>query len=163
MKKEIHVVGAIIVENGKVLCCQRGPERALANLWEFPGGKIENGETKVQALERELQEELKIEVTIVKEEYAFCRYEYDFGFVNLTTFICYLESGEPQLTEHLQIKWLTPNELNQLEWAPADIPTVEKLVEKGVSSSPRASLLINAFCNANSKLSILFSSHTFFY
>ncbi|EGO8393313.1 (deoxy)nucleoside triphosphate pyrophosphohydrolase [Enterococcus faecalis] len=134
MKKEIHVVGAIIVGNGKVLCCQRGPERALANLWEFPGGKIENGETKVQALERELQEELKIEVTIVKEEYAFCRYEYDFGFVNLTTFICYLESGEPQLTEHLQIKWLTPNELNQLEWAPADIPTVEKLVEKGVGT-----------------------------
>ena len=83
---------------------------------------------------RELQEELKIEVTIVKEEYAFCRYEYDFGFVNLTTFICYLESGEPQLTEHLQIKWLTPNELNQLEWAPADIPTVEKLVEKGVGT-----------------------------
>ncbi|VFA51107.1 ADP-ribose pyrophosphatase [Enterococcus faecalis] len=80
MKKEIHVVGAIIVEKGKVLCCQRGPERALANLWEFPGGKIENGETKVQALERELQEELKIEVTIVKEEYAFCRYEYDFWF-----------------------------------------------------------------------------------
>ncbi|HGW6205315.1 TPA: (deoxy)nucleoside triphosphate pyrophosphohydrolase [Enterococcus faecalis] len=134
MKKEIRVVGAIIVENGKVLCCQRGPERALANLWEFPGGKIENGETEVQALERELQEELKIEVTIVKEEYAFCRYEYDFGFVNLTTFICYLESGEPQLTEHLQIKWLTPNELNQLEWAPADIPTVEELVEKGVGT-----------------------------
>ena len=70
MKKEIRVVGAIIVE-GKILCCQRGPERALANLWEFPGGKIENGETEVQALERELQEELKIEVTIVKEEYAF--------------------------------------------------------------------------------------------
>ena len=122
------------MEKGKILCCQRGPERALANLWEFPGGKIENGETEVQALERELQEEIKNRSNDRQGRVCFCRYEYDFGFVNLTTFICYLESGEPQLTEHLQIKWLTPNELNQLEWAPADIPTVEKLVEKGVGT-----------------------------
>ena len=64
---------------------------------------------------------------MVEEIFDFTRYEYDFGFVNLTTFICYLESGEPQLTEHLQVKWLLPQELDSLEWAPADIPTVEKL------------------------------------
>ncbi|MFC6345681.1 (deoxy)nucleoside triphosphate pyrophosphohydrolase [Vagococcus carniphilus] len=127
MKKEIDVVGAIIIKDKKILCCQRGPGRALANLWEFPGGKIEENETKVQALKRELREELKITVSMVEETFDFTRYEYDFGFVNLTTFICYLESGEPQLTEHLQVKWLSPQELDSLEWAPADIPTVEKL------------------------------------
>ncbi|MDT2813300.1 (deoxy)nucleoside triphosphate pyrophosphohydrolase [Vagococcus carniphilus] len=127
MKKEIDVVGAIIIKDKKILCCQRGPGRALANLWEFPGGKIEENETKVQALKRELREELKITVSMVEEIFDFTRYEYDFGFVNLTTFICYLESGEPQLTEHLQVKWLLPQELDSLEWAPADIPTVEKL------------------------------------
>ena len=127
MKKEIDVVGAIIIKDKKILCCQRGPGRALANLWEFPGGKIEENETKVQALKREIREELKITVSMVEETFDFTRYEYDFGFVNLTTFICYLESGEPQLTEHLQVKWLSPQELDSLEWAPADIPTVEKL------------------------------------
>lgn len=127
MKKEIDVVGAIIIKDKKILCCQRGPGRALANLWEFPGGKIEENETKVQALKRELREELKIAVSMVEEVFDVTRYEYDFGFVNLTTFICYLESGEPQLTEHLQVKWLLPQELDLLEWAPADIPTVEKL------------------------------------
>lgn len=133
MKKEIKVVGAIIIKNGKILCCQRGPGRALANLWEFPGGKIENTETKIEALKRELKEELKITVDIVEEEFDFCRYEYDFGFVNLTTFICYLESGEPKLTEHLQIKWLLSSELESLEWAPADIPTVNKLIAMGAN------------------------------
>lgn len=127
MKKQIDVVGAIIIKEKRILCCQRGPGRALANLWEFPGGKIEKNETKTQALKRELREELKITVSMVEEEFDFTCYEYDFGFVNLTTFICYLESGEPQLTEHLQVKWLLPQELGSLEWAPADIPTVEKL------------------------------------
>lgn len=133
MKKEIYVVGAVIERAGKILCCQRGPGRALAELWEFPGGKIEAGEQPAQALERELREELKIDVRIDDREYEFCRYEYDFGFVNLTTLVCHLENGEPRLTEHLQKKWLLPSELHSLEWAPADIPTVEKLMKKGVT------------------------------
>ncbi len=134
MKKEIHVVGAIIIKNGKILCCQRGPERSLANLWEFPGGKIEQDETKGQALRRELEEELRIQVSIQEEDFEFCRYEYDFGFVNLTTFICALDEGEPQLTEHIQVKWLSPEELQTVEWAPADVPTVEKLMKYDVGS-----------------------------
>lgn len=127
MKKEIKVVGAILEKNGRILCCQRGPGRALENYWEFPGGKIQAGETKVQALQRELEEELKIEVTIEPASFEFCRHEYDFGFVNLTTFICHLEAGQPQLTEHLQVKWLLPDELKTLDWAPADVPTAQKL------------------------------------
>lgn len=129
MKKEIWVVGAIIIKDGKILCCQRGEGRALSNLWEFPGGKIEKNETKKMALERELKEELKISVEITENEYDFCRYEYDFGYVNLTTFICHLQSGQPVLTEHLQYRWLNPSQLDQLEWAPADVPTVKKLMK----------------------------------
>jgi len=130
MKKEINVVGAIIIKDKKILCCQRGTGRELAELWEFPGGKIEKGETKIESLRRELQEELKISVEIIQEEYCFCRYEYEFGFVSLTTFICYLKTDVPVLTEHHQVKWMLPDELDILEWAPADIPTVEKIMKE---------------------------------
>ncbi|MGM0214090.1 (deoxy)nucleoside triphosphate pyrophosphohydrolase [Enterococcus sp. AZ109] len=127
MKKTIEVVGAIIVDNGKILCAQRGPEKSLANFWEFPGGKIESNETPIDALKRELTEELLITVTVEDELFESTKHEYDFGIVHLTTFICHLQQGEPQLTEHVAIKWLPVEELGTLEWAPADIPTVEKL------------------------------------
>lgn len=127
--KKINVVGAILVENGKILCAQRGEGKSLAYLWEFPGGKIETGETPQEALIRELQEELMIEVEVEFEKFEETSYQYDFGIVNLTTFICFLKSGTPQLTEHIAVEWLVPKELNKLEWAPADIPAVEKLME----------------------------------
>lgn len=127
MKKEINVVGAILVSDHKILCAQRGPGRSLANLWEFPGGKIEVGETAIEALKRELTEELLITVEVEKEIFESTKYEYDFGTVHLTTFICHLKAGELKLTEHIAIKWLPVNELDTLEWAPADIPTVKKL------------------------------------
>lgn len=129
MKKEINVVGAIIIRNGKVLCAQRGKSKTLAYLWEFPGGKIEEGETPRQALKRELVEELNIEVSVEESQFEQTAYEYDFGIVNLTTFVCQLKTGEPKLTEHIAIKWLDPSALSSLEWAPADIPAVEKLNE----------------------------------
>ncbi len=78
--------------------------RPLANLWEFSGGKIEQDETKVQALRRELEEELRIQVSIQEEDFELCRNEYDFSFVNLTTFICILDEVAPKLTEHIQEK-----------------------------------------------------------
>lgn len=130
--KRITVVGAIIIEEGKILCAQRGNEKALANLWEFPGGKIEEDETPIEALERELKEELKIEVDVQPETFEETAYLYDFGEVVLTTFICYLTKGKPVLTEHHQVKWLHPEKLNQLTWAPADIPAVQKLMTEGV-------------------------------
>lgn len=130
--KRITVVGAIIIEEGKILCAQRGNEKALANLWEFPGGKIEEDETPIEALERELKEELKIEVDVQPETFEETAYLYDFGEVVLTTFICYLSTISPVLTEHHQVKWLTPADLDQLTWAPADIPAVQKLMTEGV-------------------------------
>lgn len=124
MKKQINVVGAVIVRNDEILCAQRGLGGSLGGMWEFPGGKIESGETPRQALEREIQEELLCTITVA-DEVTSTTYEYDFGTVTLTTFYCELVDGEPQLTEHEDAKWLKPGELSTLEWAPADIPAVE--------------------------------------
>lgn len=131
--KDIHVVGAIIVENGKILCAQRGNGKSLPNLWEFPGGKIEKGETPQEALLRELEEELMIEVDVSANQFELTKYDYDFGRVHLTTFLCMLTKGRPKLKEHHQVKWLAPSDLNKLDWAPADIPAVKKLMSGGIS------------------------------
>lgn len=131
--KEINVVGAILIDDNKILCAQRGENKSLAKLWEFPGGKIELGETPQEALARELKEELMIEVEIQAEKFEETKYHYDFGIVNLTTFICFLKKGTPQLTEHIEVKWLKPIELNSLEWAPADIPAVKKIMKENAT------------------------------
>ena len=127
MKKIIKVVGAILIKEGRILCAQRGGEKSLPYLWEFPGGKIEQGESPHQALIRELSEELLIEVELETTIFDAVSYEYDFGVVNLTTIIGKLKSGEPVLTEHQEIRWLSPEELFGVEWAPADIPIVKQL------------------------------------
>ncbi|KQL18397.1 (deoxy)nucleoside triphosphate pyrophosphohydrolase [Cytobacillus solani] len=126
MKKNIHVVGAIIIDNNKILCAQRGPDKSLPLKWEFPGGKIEAGESAQEALKREISEEMNCEIEI-GEQVDHTVYEYDFGIVHLTTFSCKLIEGKPELTEHVAIKWLPPSELASLDWAPADIPAVTKL------------------------------------
>lgn len=128
--KQIKVVGAIIINEGRILCAQRGETKTLAKLWEFPGGKIERNETPHQALARELKEELMIEVDIQSEKFEETSYFYDFGLVNLTTYICLLKKGEPRLTEHIEVRWLKPAELTDVEWAPADIPAVKKLMRE---------------------------------
>ncbi|MEW9109527.1 MAG: (deoxy)nucleoside triphosphate pyrophosphohydrolase [Cytobacillus gottheilii] len=126
MKKNIHVVGAIIIDNDKILCAQRGPGKALPYKWEFPGGKIEEGESPQEALKREIREEMNCKIEI-GEQVDHTVYDYDFGIVHLTTFSCKLVEGKPVLTEHVSIEWLSANELTSLDWAPADIPAVEKL------------------------------------
>lgn len=126
MKKFISVVGAVIVKDGLILCAQRGPNGALPGLWEFPGGKVEPNETPRDALEREIVEELRC-VVEVGDVVTTTEYEYDFGIVSLTTFYCTLISGEPALTEHAEVRWLSPGRLAEVQWAPADIPAVHIL------------------------------------
>ena len=115
----ISVVGAAIHRNGRVLCARRGDGKSLSGLWEFPGGKIEAGETARQALHREIEEELLCEIE-VDEQICMTLYHYDFGSIRLATFLCRLLSGTPHLTEHQEVRWLTPAEMTSLDWAPAD-------------------------------------------
>lgn len=123
MPKEIHVVGAVVVEGGLVLCARRGDRGSLPGLWEFPGGKIEDGESPEAALEREIAEELGCRIT-VGTEITTTTHVYEFATVTLTTYYCRLTSGVPIPSEHSAIRWLTPTELSSVEWAPADVPAV---------------------------------------
>lgn len=127
MNKIINVVGAILINNGLIFCVQRGTEKSLPYYWEFPGGKIEKGETVHQALQRELMEELLIEVELDENVFESVLHEYEFGTVHLTTIIGHIIKGVPELTEHIAMQWLKPKELLSLEWAPADVPIVNKL------------------------------------
>lgn len=115
-----------------ILCAQRGSAAKLPGMWEFPGGKIEPGESATEALIREIKEELSCLIG-VNEFINTAEYEYDFGIVVLTTFYCSLISGEPKLSEHDGMVWLRPEELKKLEWAPADLPAVAA-IQEAVSS-----------------------------
>lgn len=120
------VVGAVIIESGFVLCAQRGPNVSLGGLWEFPGGKIELGETPQEALAREIAEELDCSVS-VGAEVASTIHQYEFGVVELRTFYCELVAGIPYAAEHAELRWVAPAELSALDWAPADIPAVDRI------------------------------------
>lgn len=126
MRKQIRVAGAVIVRDGLILCAQRGLQGTLPGLWEFPGGKIEPGESNRETVAREIVEELGC-VVAVGEEITTTTHEYEFGEVTLTTYYCELESGDPQSSEHSALAWLAPGDLQQIEWAPADIPAVERI------------------------------------
>ncbi len=132
MKKQIVVVGAVIVREGSILCARRGPAGALPGMWEFPGGKIEAGETPPEALRREIEEELDCAIE-VGEPITTTSHEYDFGVVTLTTYYATLVAGQPTTSEHAELRWLAPSELPTLEWAPADIPAVE-LIRAGFAA-----------------------------
>jgi 8-oxo-dGTP diphosphatase len=123
MVKQIHVVGAVIIKDGFVLGAQRGPQGNLPGMWEFPGGKVELGESPAAALEREIREELDCAVEVGRA-ITTTKHEYEFGEVILTTFYCTIVAGTPTLTEHVAVKWLRPQELDTLPWAPADVPAV---------------------------------------
>lgn len=126
LKRVIPVVGAVIVDDGRVLCAQRGPAGKLAGHWEFPGGKVEADEAPREALVREIYEELHCDIA-VGEEIESTRHEYDFAIILLTTFYCRLTSGTPHLTDHDELRWCLPAEMHGLLWAPADVPAVERV------------------------------------
>ncbi|RLJ78317.1 8-oxo-dGTP diphosphatase [Salisediminibacterium halotolerans] len=125
----MNVVGAVIVEEDQILCAQRGNTKSLPYKWEFPGGKIEKDETPVDALIREIQEEMLCHIK-VHEHIADATYEYDFAIVHLTTYACSIKEGFPQSTEHTQLVWRSIDQLDELDWAAADLPTIDALKSK---------------------------------
>lgn len=130
MKKVVDVVGAIIQnEKAEILCALRSKNMSLANFWEFPGGKIEKGETIKEAIVREIHEELDCTIEFI-EVFNDSTYEYDEVIVNLVTIKCKLIEGIPKDKEHAKLIWLPIDYLESLNWAPADCSTVKKLLSK---------------------------------
>ena len=126
--KRIEVVAGIIKDGDKVFATQRGYGEQKG-FWEFPGGKMETGETQQQALARELKEELAIDVSVGD---FLCTVDYDYPAFHLTMhcFFCTIAGGEaPELLEHEAARWLAPAELHSVNWLPADVEVV-KVLEK---------------------------------
>lgn len=128
-KKIINVVAAAIEKDGKFFCAQRPEGKSLGGFWEFPGGKLENGESPEQALIREIKEELNSDIEIISYVNE-ASYDYDFGMVVMKTFHAKLISGNLELLEHQNSTWLSPTQLPTLNWAPVDRPAVELLSNK---------------------------------
>lgn len=122
-RRRIEVVGAVIVRDDEILCARRGPGGETGGLWEFPGGKVEPGETPQQALRREIAEELGCTIE-VGEHLTTTTHEYAAATIVLATYRCALVDGTPVPTEHAELTWLPPTELASLAWAPADVPAV---------------------------------------
>ena len=121
----IEVVAAIIQRDGAYFATQRGYGE-FEGMWEFPGGKIEPGETPKDALKREIQEELGLDITI---DNFLCTTNYDYPSFHLTMhcYLCRVEAGEIELREHKSASWLRPEELGGVEWLPADKDVISRL------------------------------------
>lgn len=126
--KKIEVVAAIIYKDGAYFATQRGYGE-FEGMWEFPGGKIEPGESREVALKREIQEELGVDIII---ENLLCTTEYDYTSFHLTMhcYLCSVTSDEMELREHKSASWLTSETLDSVEWSPADKEVIEKLITK---------------------------------
>lgn len=122
--KNIRVVAAIIINKDKVFATQRGYGE-FKDGWEFPGGKIEKGETPEQALEREIQEELETKIQ-VNEKIDTVEYDYPNFHLSMDCFICNIIEGNLILKEHEAAKWLSKEELYSVNWLPADEGLIEK-------------------------------------
>lgn len=119
-----HVVGAAIVEAGKVLAAKRGAGMSGAGVWEFPGGKVEPGESEEQALIRELGEELHLSVRPYRRLGEAVRPEKK---MRLVVWLCEKEAGEPVLEEHEAVRWVGPEDLEALNWSEPDRPFLAEL------------------------------------
>ena len=131
MKKQVEVVTAIIKYNNKYFAAQRNNFGELAKKWEFPGGKIEKGESNEEALIREIKEELKTDI-VIKNFFMTVNHEYKTFNLTLHAYLCEANTEEIYLTEHLNSKWLKKEDLKSVDWAEADIPIVEKIIKNDI-------------------------------
>ena len=123
-----EVVAALIWDKDKFMICQRPAHKARGLLWEFVGGKVEPGETKEQALIRECQEELTVTLSI-GDVFMDVVHEYPDLTVHLTLFNAVILEGIPEKLEHNDIKWITPSEISNYEFCPADVEILKKITE----------------------------------
>ena len=129
--KQIEVVAAIIQFENKILCLQRsvGKYEYTSLKYEFPGGKVEINESNEHALTREIEEELHMKIN-VKDKFLTVQHQYPDFFIVMHSFICTCDNPYMKLEVHVDHKWLEVSELSALDWAAADIPIVQKLMEQ---------------------------------
>ncbi|WP_407416012.1 (deoxy)nucleoside triphosphate pyrophosphohydrolase [Methanobrevibacter sp.] len=125
--KTLNVVAAIIHKDNKILATKRGYGEFI-NQWEFPGGKIEENETKEEALIREIKEELNVDIEITNFALDL-EYQYPTFYLKMSCFDCIIKNGTPKLLEHNDARWLSKDELDDVNWIPADVAAVDYLKE----------------------------------
>ena len=134
MKRHLHVACAIIEQNGTVLTAQRSAAMSLPLKWEFPGGKIESGETAEECLIRELHEELGVSVLIDSALTPATHSYHDFT-VTLYPFTCRLTGGTVTMYEHHALKWVEPWQMPGLDWAAADLPVIREYMNRAAENA----------------------------
>jgi len=128
--KTIKVVAAVVIEDEKILCVQRGPSKYdyISEKWEFPGGKVEEGETPEEGLVREIEEELHTTITdlnfLIQVDHTYPNFR-----IIMDTYTCKIEKGSITLTEHIAFDWEEVSNLDRFDWAAADLPIVRKIKE----------------------------------
>lgn len=123
-----EVVAALIWDQNRFMICQRAAQKARGLLWEFVGGKVEPGETPEAALIRECREELAITVE-VQQEFLSVLHEYPDISIHLTLFHCRIAEGTPQLLEHEDLRWITPSQIPDFDFCPADQEILERITQ----------------------------------
>lgn len=124
-----EVVAALVWDDNKFMICQRPAHKKRGLLWEFVGGKVEAGESKDAALIRECREELDVEIE-VKDIFMDVVHNYPDLLVHLTLFNATIKEGTPKLLEHNDIKWITPEEIGDFEFCPADEEILERIIKE---------------------------------
>lgn len=129
--KHYEVVAAIIIDKNEILCMQRNKSNYsyTSYKYEFPGGKIEKGETHIEALKREIQEEMLLDVNVTEKDFFLTvEHEYPDFSIKMHSYICHVANRKFVRKEHINHVWLHSKDLAKLDWAAADIPIVQKLM-----------------------------------
>jgi 8-oxo-dGTP diphosphatase len=124
--KHITVAAAVFIRDGKVFAAQRKDAGELARTWEFPGGKLEPGESGEQAIVREIKEELSADIRVV-EYITTVEHQYQTFFITMHAYLCEIVSGSLVLSEHIDSRWLSKRNVYSVAWAAADVPIVKAI------------------------------------